>query len=169
MVREMLDSFEANVQNLADETEVSAYISKIIDRQAGDLSGKIYGMGHAVYTLSDPRATILKKYAQKVTAGTEWEREFELISLIEKLTPGVFQAKKKTDRPLCANVDLYSGLVYQALGIPPELFTPLFAVSRTVGWCAHRIEELLTTGGKIIRPGYKAVSPVLEYTELSKR
>lgn len=168
-VREMLDAIEDGVHNWSDKTEVASFLEKIMDKQAGDRSGLIYGMGHAVYTISDPRAVILKKYAQKITQGTDLEKEFELISLVEELSPGIFQRRKNLTAPLCANVDMYSGLVYTALNIPSELFTPLFAVSRTVGWCAHRIEEILTTGGKIIRPAYKTINMNGEYQPLSDR
>lgn len=168
-VRFMMESIKDGVRNWEDETEVAAFIEKIMDKQAGDGSGLVYGMGHAVYTVSDPRAIMLKKYAHKLSEGTEYEREFDLTQRVETLAPGIFQRRKGTSAPLCANVDMYSGLVYTMLGIPPELFTPLFAVSRTVGWCAHRIEELLTTGGKIIRPGYKAIAPDSRYQMLAER
>jgi len=126
-------------------------------------------MGHAVYTISDPRAKILFERAKELAKGTEYEAQFELCHSVERLAPAVFARKKGITAPLCANVDLYSGLVYSLLQIPEELFTPMFAVSRTVGWCAHRIEELLTTGGKIIRPAYKSVSHKLDYKPLSER
>lgn len=168
-VREMIEAIKVGVHNWEDETEVAAFLEKIMNKEEGDRSGLIYGMGHAVYTMSDPRAVLLKKYAHKLCMGTEYEREFDLIQRVEKLTPDVFQRRKNRTSPLCANVDMYSGLVYLRLGIPPELFTPLFAVARTVGWCAHRLEELITTGGKIIRPGYKAISPDVPYVKLSER
>lgn len=168
-VRSMVDCIKQGVQNWRDDAEVAAFIERIMDKRAGDGSGLIYGMGHAVYTISDPRAVMLKKYAHKLSENTEYEREFDLIERVEKLAPAIFQRRKGTTAPLCANVDLYSGLVYTMLGIPPELFTPLFAVARTVGWCAHRIEELLTTSGKIIRPAYKAISPDSRYQRLTER
>lgn len=168
-VMQMMDAIKENVSNWEDETEVERFLEKIINREAGDGSGLIYGMGHAIYTISDPRAILLKAYAEKMVAGTEDEAEYRLIELVEKLTPGVFQRKKGIDAPLCANVDLYSGLVYTMLGVPPELITPLFAVARTVGWCAHRMEEMFTTGGKIIRPGYKAIAPRAEYVSIDQR
>lgn len=168
-VAQMMTCIKDGVHNWEDETELSCFIQKILDKQAGDGSGLVYGMGHAVYTISDPRAVILKQYAQKMSCGTEYEREFDLLQRVEKLTPALFQHQKGTSEPLCANVDLYSGFVYTMLGIPPELFTPLFAVSRTIGWCAHRIEELISTGGKIIRPAYKAISPDMVYTHLQDR
>lgn len=168
-VMEMMSSIKEGVSNWEDDVEVTSFLNKIMDKQAGDGSGLIYGMGHAVYTVSDPRAIILRDYAMKMAQGTDYEREFNLINAVERLAPQVFAHKKGLSAPLCANVDMYSGLVYQMLNIPPELYTPLFAVSRTVGWCAHRIEELLTTGGKIIRPGYKAISPPAKYVKLSDR
>ena len=168
-VMEMTECIKENVSNWGDETEVRSFLRKLMDKEAGDGSGLIYGMGHAVYTISDPRAIMLKAYAEKMVAGTEHEAEYRLLELVEKLSPGVFSEKKGVDAPLCANVDLYSGLVYTMMDIPPELITPLFAVSRTVGWCAHRMEEILTTGGKIMRPAYKAVSPRAEYIALDQR
>ena len=168
-VLEQMEYIKNGVSNWQDETEVSRFIEKMLNKEAGDLSGLVYGMGHAVYTLSDPRANLLKQYAEKLVVGTEFEAEYRLLELVEKLTPAIFCKKKGIDVPLCANVDLYSGLVYTMLRIPPELMTPMFAVARTVGWCAHRIEELLTTGGKIIRPAYKVTSPKSAYIPLDKR
>ena len=137
-------------------------------KEAGDGSGLIYGMGHAVYTLSDPRAVILKKYAGKMAEGTEFEKEFHLLESIERLTPVVFAEVKHSDKVMCANIDMYSGFVYKMLGIPQDLFTPLFAVSRMAGWCAHRFEEI-NSGKRIIRPAYKSVSKEKQYIELEKR
>jgi citrate synthase len=168
-VMEMISYVKAGVQNWEDETEVERFLGKIMDKTEGDGSGLIYGMGHAVYTVSDPRATILRDYALKMSQGTSFEREFNLLCKVEKLAPKVFNAKKGTDAPMCANVDMYSGLVYTMLKLPQELFTPIFAISRTAGWCAHRIEELLTTGGKIMRPAYRAVAPDIAYVKLSER
>ena len=165
----MMNHIKAGVSNWEDETEVSSFLEKIMDKKAGNGSGLIYGMGHAVYTISDPRAVILKRYAREMAAGTSYEREFDLMESVEKLAPQVFAKKKNITAPLCANVDLYSGLVYKMLGIPEELFTPLFAVSRAPGWCAHRIEEITTSGGKIIRPAYKSITPSARYVSLSER
>jgi citrate synthase len=125
-------------------------------------------MGHAVYTLSDPRAKILKANARSLAEGTEFEKEFRLLETIEKLTPEIVREEKGIDKTMCANVDMYSGLVYKMLGIPDDLFTPMFAVSRMAGWCAHRFEELVT-GKRIIRPAYKAVMKEREYIPLDKR
>lgn len=168
-VCEMMNAVKSNVSNWQDNTEISSFIEKIMDKKAGDMSGLVYGMGHAVYTISDPRAVLLKKYAHKMSVGTEFEKEFDLMNRIEELTPPIFQRRKGTDAPICANVDMYSGLVYRMLGIPEELYTPLFAVARSVGWCAHRIEELLTTSGKIIRPAYKTIALQAEYLPLGSR
>ena len=125
-------------------------------------------MGHAVYTLSDPRAVILKANAEKLAKGTEFEKEFRLLETIERLTPELLAEVKGSAKAMCANVDMYSGLVYRMLGIPDDLFTPLFAVSRMAGWCAHRFEELVT-GKRIIRPAYKAVMREKIYIPLEQR
>ncbi|MGN0581717.1 MAG: citrate synthase, partial [Oscillospiraceae bacterium] len=156
-VAQMMDDFRNNISNWEDDTEVSNYIRKTILRETNDGSGLIYGMGHAVYTLSDPRAVILKRKAFELAQGTEFEKEFMLIDAIERLTPQVFREIKGEGKTICANVDLYSGFVYKMLGIPHDLFTPLFAVARMAGWSAHRMEEMMT-GGRIIRPAYKAVA-----------
>ena len=137
-------------------------------KEAGDGSGLIYGMGHAVYTLSDPRAVILKRSAKKLAFDHGFEKEFMTLDAIERLTPQVFAEIKGVEKPMCANVDLYSGLVYRVLGIPEDLYTPLFATARVAGWCAHRLEEL-TTSSKIMRPAYKSVTKYRAYTSLNKR
>ena len=168
-VLQMVNYIKEGVQNWNDDTEVERFLGKIIDKQVGDGTGLIYGMGHAVYTLSDPRAKMLKSMAEKMVEGTKYEAEYRLINQVEKLTPKVFAEKKKTSAPISANVDLYSGLVYTMLGIPPEMITPMFAVSRTVGWCAHRIEEMFNAGNKIMRPAYKAVTPSSPYISLKDR
>ncbi len=167
-VNQMLDYIKEGVKDWADEDEVRAFLLRLVNREAGDRSGLIYGMGHAVYTLSDPRAQVLKKYAVKLAEKKGFGDEFRLLELVEKLAPGVFAEVKHSDKSICANVDLYSGLVYRSLGITPELFTPLFAVARVTGWCAHRIEELVS-GGRIIRPAYKSISPEQPYIPLLER
>jgi citrate synthase len=141
---------------------------KVLRKEANDGSGLIYGMGHAVYTLSDPREKVLMKKAEELARGKEIEAEFELLKTIEKLTPELFKEVKGDSKVICANVDMYSGLVYKMLGIPEDLYTPLFAVSRMSGWAAHRIEEIIT-GGRIIRPAYKAVAKPRVYHKLSER
>ena len=167
-VVEMLENIKENVHNWEDETEVQNYLKKIMRKECNDGTGLIYGMGHAVYTLSDPRARILKANALKLAQGKEIEREFRLLETIEKLTPEVFSSEKDDKKVICANVDMYSGLVYRMLDIPMDLYTPLFAVSRMSGWAAHRIEEMLT-GNRIIRPAYKAVAKRREYISLDNR
>ena len=167
-VVEMMSDIEKNVSNWKSDDEISEYLAKIIRKEAGNGSGKIYGMGHAVYTKSDPRAVLLKKQAKSLAAKNGFLDRFELIEAVERLTPDVFKVVKNNDKPLCANVDMYSGLVYEMLGIPLDLYTPLFAVARVAGLCAHRIEETMT-GGRIIRPGYKCVSRNAEYVPLSLR
>ncbi len=164
----MLDNFKANIKNWEDEGEVADYMRKTIRKETNDGSGLIYGMGHAVYTISDPRAVILKKKAFELAKGREIEAEFRLLDTVERLTPEIFKEVKGSSKAMCANVDMYSGLVYRMLGIPEELFTPLFAVARMAGWAAHRMEETLT-GNRIIRPAYKAIAKSREYVKLEDR
>lgn len=167
-VSAMLEDFKTNVKHWDNEDEVSDYIRKVIRKEAGDGSGLIYGMGHAVYTLSDPRAVILKKKAFKLAKGKEIEAEFHLLDTIERMTPIIMKEEKGSEKTFCANVDMYSGLVYRMLKIPEELYTPLFAVSRMAGWSAHRMEELMT-GKRIIRPAYKALPKKQAYVPISDR
>jgi citrate synthase len=162
------DEFREKTGGDYSDSAVSDMIVKVLKKEAGDGSGLIYGMGHAVYTVSDPRAKALKENALKIAEGTEYEREFCLLDAIERLTPGLFAEIRGADKAICANVDMYSGLVYKMLGVPPELYTPLFAVSRITGWAAHRIEELLT-GKRIIRPAYKAIAKLRSYTPVDER
>ena len=152
-VRAMQAEIKREVKDWSNDDEVADYLAKIVNKQAYDKSGLVYGMGHAVYTRSDPRAVILKNYASKLAAGTEFEDEFKLLESIERLSPEVILREKGTEKDLCANVDMYSGFVYSMLGIPEELFTPLFACARIAGWSAHRFEEILS-GKRIIRPAY---------------
>lgn len=167
-VTEMHEYIKANVADWENEEELAAYLRKILRKEAGDGSGLIYGMGHAVYTLSDPRAVILKEYAGAMAEGTDFEKEFHLLESIERLTPKIFEEVKHSGKAMCANIDMYSGFVYRMLGIPQELFTPLFAVSRMAGWCAHRFEEM-NSGRRIIRPAYKSISHEKEYVDLKNR
>lgn len=164
----MMDEIMENVKNWKDEDEVSAYLEKILRKEAGDGSGLIYGIGHAIYTLSDPRAVILKTKARELAEKKGYGDKLALYELVEKLSPGVFKKVTGYDKVVSANVDFYSGVVYQMLGIPEDLFTPLFAVSRISGWCAHRIEEL-TTGGRIMRPAYRALLKNSGYIPMSDR
>ena len=167
-VMHMLDDFKSNVKDWENEGQVADHMRKVLNKEANDGSGLIYGMGHAVYTLSDPRAVILKRKAFNLAKGKDIEAEFRLLDTIERLTPELFKEVKGSDKVVCANVDMYSGLVYKMLRIPPDLYTPLFAVSRIVGWAAHRIEEILT-GGRIIRPAYKAVAKTRDYVPIENR
>jgi citrate synthase len=167
-VAEQMREIMANVADPTDPNQVQDYLVKIINKEAGDGSGLIYGMGHAVYTKSDPRAVILKENARKLAYEKGFEKEFKTLENIELLTPQVFSEVKGIGKAMCANVDLYSGLVYKVLGIPEDLYTPIFAVARTAGWCAHRLEEL-TSGGKIIRPAYKSVSKPRTFKPIIER
>ena len=167
-VTEMLEHIRAGVSDITDEGQVADFLRKIIRKEAGDGSGLVYGMGHAVYTLSDPRAKILRKKAEEFALNSKFEDEFILLNHIEKLTPEIFAEVKGVSKVMCANVDLYSGLVYKMLDIPADLFTPIFTAARVAGWSAHRIEELLT-GGKIIRPAYKNTNFIHEYVSIDKR
>ena len=161
---------KANIADWSDDEAVYDYLCKIVRKEAGDGSGLIYGIGHAIYTLSDPRAVLLKECAGNMAKelGEDAEKEFKLYEAVERLAPRVFADVKGITAPMPANVDLYSGLIYQMLNIPEELYTPIFAMQRIVGWCAHRIEEVLT-GGKIIRPAYRSVVKRREYTPIEER
>ncbi len=167
-VSNMMNDIMANVQDPTDDGQMRDYLVKIINKEVGDRSGLIYGMGHAVYTLSDPRAVILKKSARELAFKSGFEKEFLTLESIERNAPDLIRESKNSDKAVCANVDLYSGLVYRVLGIPEDLYTPLFACARTAGWCAHRIEEL-TSSNKIIRPAYKSVAPKRDYVALKNR
>ncbi len=167
-VAEMVDFIKQDVADTHDEGAVADELVKILSKEAGDGSGLIYGMGHAVYTLSDPRAKILKAKAEEFAMGTEFEDDFLLLNTIEKLTPRIIAEKKGIDKAICANVDLYSGLIYKILKVPTDLYTPIFTVARSAGWSAHRIEEILT-GGRIMRPAYKNVNSKNKYIPISER
>ncbi len=167
-VQQMFDCLKENVGDINDDDEVSAYLLKILNKEAYDKKGLIYGMGHAIYTKSDPRAVMLKKYAEKLAYDKGYGEDFRLLETIERITPDLFREYKGTTKAMCANVDLYSGLVYRMLDIPVELYTPLFAIARTAGWCAHRIEEI-QTGKKIIRPAYKSLAKAREFIPMNER
>ena len=167
-VLRMVEDIKAHVKDVYDDDEVEAYLTKMLRKEAGDGSGLIYGMGHAVYTLSDPRAVILKREAEKAAKKSGLLEDYALLSTIERLTPDLMMRERGIDKAMCANVDMYSGLIYRSMGIAEELFTPLFAVARISGWCAHRIEEILT-GGRIIRPAYKPHGKEREYIPLENR
>jgi citrate synthase len=165
---DMLENIKQNVSDWNDDDEIKTYLTKMMDKQVYDKSGLIYGLGHAVYTLSDPRTTLLKEKAHQLAVEKGREKEFLLYDAVERIGINVFTEKKGTAKNVCANVDLYSGFVYDALGIPTELFTPLFAVARIVGWCAHRIEEVICNQ-KIIRPAYKSISKAKKFIPLDQR
>lgn len=167
-VVEMMDDIKANVKDWSNEKEVSDYIRKIATKDAFDHSGLVYGMGHAVYTISDPRAILLKEKAKELAKEKNCMAEFNLYETIEKVAPSIIQEVHQSDKKVCMNVDFYSGFVYTMLNIPRELFTPLFAISRISGWCAHRIEEVVT-GGRIYRPAYKNVSTERKYIPIKER
>jgi citrate synthase len=167
-VMTMMKEIMKNVHNWEDETELSKYLEKILRGEANDHSGLIYGMGHAVYTVSDPRAVILKDTARKMADEKGMLDVYELFERIEKLSPQVFSKVKGETKVISANVDFYSGLVYKMLGIPSDLYTPLFAISRIAGWCAHRIEEMETCK-RIMRPAYRSLSKSRPYVPINKR
>lgn len=167
-VQDMFADIKAHVKNWTDEAEVEAYLCKILNKEAFDHSGLIYGMGHAVYTLSDPREVILKKFARKLAEENGMMEEFALYELVERLGSRLVMEQRKMFKNVCANVDFYSGFVYTMLGIPKELFTPIFAIARIPGWSAHRLEEILNAG-KIIRPAYKYVGHHQEFVAMPDR
>lgn len=167
-VVQMMDDIKENVKDWSDEKEVAKYIEKIITKQAFDRTGLVYGMGHAVYTLSDPRERILNEQAEKLAREKNKLEEYNLYKLVQKITPLVFQDVKETDKVISANVDFYSGFVYTMLGIPYDLFTPIFAIARVAGWCAHIIEEKVS-GGRIMRPAYKNISKPAQYIHIDER
>ena len=167
-VSEMVNNITENISDITNEAMVKDYLHKIVRKQACDGSGLIYGMGHAIYTLSDPRAVLLKQNARELAEEKGLLDQWTLLDIIERTAPEVFAEEKGYAKTMCANVDLYSGLVYKALGIPEDLFTPMFAIARVAGWCAHRLEEIATCS-KIMRPAYKNLSHSLEYKNLSER
>lgn len=164
----MQQEIKENVKDWENEDEVASYIAKIVNKQAFDHTGLIYGMGHAVYTKSDPRAIICKRFATKLAEGTEYEAELNLLKMIERISPEVIEREKGTKKEMCANIDMYSGFVYSLLGIPADLITPLFASSRMAGWAAHRFEELVS-GKRIMRPAYKTDAPRRKYIPIEDR
>ncbi len=166
----MMQDMKAKLANYADEEEILRYLNKILNKEAFDKSGKIYGIGHAIYTQSDPRAVLLKQYARKLVASQSegMQQEFALMERVEKLAPKAFENFKGGGKVVAANVDFYSGFIYRMLGIPEELFTPLFAMARVSGWAAHRLEETLI-GGRIIRPAYKAYELENAYSPMQQR
>jgi len=167
-VAEMMDDIKANVRDWSNEKDVGDYLRKLLRKEAFDRSGLVYGQGHAVYTISDPRAILLREKARELAVVKKCVEEFELYCLIERIFPAIFKEEKGADKRICTNVDFYSGFVYSMLGIPRELYTPIFAVSRIAGWAAHRLEEIIS-GGRIYRPAFKQVGDLREYVPIGKR
>ena len=164
----MFADIKAHISDWTNEEEVAAYLKKILNKEAFDHSGLIYGMGHAVYTLSDPREVILKRFAKELAQEKGMMEEFALYELVERLAGQLIMEQRKLFKNVCANVDFYSGFVYAMLGIPQELFTPIFAIARMPGWSAHRLEELISAN-KIIRPAYKYVGEHTDFVAVEDR
>ena len=167
-VVQMMADLKANVSDVTDEAEVEAYLMKLLSKEAFDRKGLIYGMGHAVYSISDPRAKVFKGFVEQLADEKHKKDEFALYSMVERLAPQIIARERHIYKGVSANVDFFSGLTYSMLGIPQELFTPIFAIARIVGWSAHRMEELINMD-KIIRPSYKAVFPNREYQPIDER
>lgn len=167
-VMDMMANIKKNVRDWNDKDEAAAYIEKILRKKAHNRTGLVYGVGHAVYTKSDPRAVILKQKAKQLAKAKGRLDEFNLYETIEKITPGIFQKVKNSAKPVSANVDFYSGFVYDMLGFPKEIYTPIFAMARVVGWSAHRIDELIN-GRRIIRPAYKSIAEPQKYVPIHRR
>jgi len=167
-VVEMVRDIKSNVADIKDEEEVRRYLCKILNKEAFDRTGLIYGMGHAVYSISDPRALIFRGFVEKLADAKDRRSDFELYSMIERIAPEVIAQERPIYKGVSANVDFYSGFVYSMLGIPLELYTPMFAIARIVGWSAHRLEELINAD-KIVRPAYKSVVTLKEYRDINKR
>ena len=163
----MLSDMMLQIKDETDDEEIAAYLARVLHKQAGDGSGLIYGVGHAVYTKSDPRAVILRANAAHLAQAKGYGREFRLLHGVERLAPEVFR-REKGAKDVCANVDLYSGLIYHILGISEDLYTPLFAISRIPGWCAHRVEEV-KFANRIMRPAYKYLGRTQNYLPLEER
>ena len=167
-VIKMFEDMKKSITDWEDEDAIKSYLNNLLDKKAFDKAGLIYGMGHAVYSISDPRANVFKGFVEKLSKEKNLTKEFKLYSLIEKLAPEVISKRRRIYKGVSANVDFYSGFVYNMLGLPLELYTPIFAIARISGWCAHRIEELVNEG-KIIRPAYKSVKKRVAYSPLNKR
>ncbi len=167
-VSAMFEDIKQNIKDWNDDEEIASYLSKILEKQAFDKAGLIYGIGHAIYSESDPRAQIFKGYVANLSAEKGLDKEYALYSKVEEIAPKLIAQRRKMYKGVSANVDFYSGFVYDMLGLPHELFTPIFAIARIAGWSAHRIEEILNAG-KIIRPAYMAVQPHRKYIEMKDR
>ena len=168
MVRYMIDDIKAHVKNWDDDGELADYLSKILRKEAFDKTGLIYGIGHAIYSISDPRAVVFESFVQGLSKEKGREDEYRLYANIARLAPELITVQRRMFKGVSANIDFYSGFVYEMLNLPPELFTPIFAISRVAGWSAHRIEELITSN-RIIRPAYKSVAPITAYIPMSDR
>ena len=168
-VTDMVEHLKKNICNWEDENEIKRYLTRILRKEVYDKAGLIYGIGHAVYTLSDPRALLLKEMARELAREKGRDREFAFLERLERLSIETFYEVRGDKKKLCANIDLYSGFVYDMIGIPQEIYTPLFAMARIVGWCAHRNEELNFEGKRIIRPAYRCVVDEMEYLPLEER
>ena len=164
----MMNDLQKNVKDPTDETQVSDYIEQLVDKKAYDRSGLVYGVGHAIYSLSDPRATVFENFVKQLSAEKGREAEYATYSLVARLAPEIIAQRRKMFKGVSANIDFYSGFVYDMLGLPHQMFTPLFAISRLAGWSAHLIEEHIS-GGRIIRPAYKSVSAKRPYVALENR
>ena len=164
----MFRDIREHVGEAPDDASLDAYLDRILDGEAGDRSGKIYGLGHAVYTMSDPRAVVIKKYAAALARDKGRADDLELMERVEELGIRKIMTRKHQSIPMCANVDLYSGLIYSMLDIPEDMYTPLFATARIAGWCAHRLEEL-ATGNRIMRPAYRAMLMKVPYIPVEAR
>lgn len=165
---DMMQDLKSEVRNWRNEMEIADYLASILRKEAFDRSGLIYGIGHAVYTVSDPRTKLLREYARSLAYEAGREDEYELYTITERMAPEVFYNVKKSNKIVCANVDFYSGFIYDMLGIPPALFTPIFAAARVTGWCAHLMEEIVS-GGRILRPAYKCVQARRRYAPVAER
>ena len=168
MVMQMMQNIRENLHDTEDDEELEAYLKKLLHGEAFDRKGLIYGMGHAVYTISDPREVILKQRARHLAYDKGFEEEYNMLCSIERLAPGIFAEEKGSTKPVCANVDLFSGLIYNMLGISEDLYTPLFAIARVPGWCAHRVEEVIFAN-RIIRPAYKYLGVRQKYKPIEER
>jgi citrate synthase len=167
-VVEMFSDLRSQLTDWEDDEQIADYFHRLLNREAFDRRGLVYGMGHPVYSVSDPRTVILKGYAERLAAAKGFSEEFALHARVERIVPLIISAQRRVYKGVSANVDFYSGFVYRMLDIPPELYTPLFAISRVVGWSAHRLEEL-GSGSKLIRPAYKSVSPPRDYVPMAER
>ena len=167
-VVKQMEELKSEVKDWQDDDEIAAYLNRLLNRDAFDKAGLIYGLGHAIYTKSDPRARMLKQFVRELSAEKGRTDEFELYERIERIGPGLITAKRNTQKSVCANVDFYSGFAYSMLGLPLELYTPIFAIARIAGWSAHRMEEIINKG-KIIRPAYMSICPPREYKPFEDR